>query len=87
MSAASASALRGFQPGFVFLDEPLQQNPDPEHRALFIEFLTKTLAHTNTFQTIIFTTLSDDEIARLHAHGTSIQLPQGAGLLKRGSSA
>lgn len=41
-------------PGFVIMDEPLQQNPDELHRDLFAAFLANELAQKSKFQTLIF---------------------------------
>lgn len=35
------SVRGGHHPGFVVLDEPLQQNPDPLHRGMAVELLQK----------------------------------------------
>ncbi len=66
LAAASAQpSIRGLHPGFVILDEPLQQNPDKEHRKLFLAFLHKHLAQDAQFQTVIFTSLDESEIKSL----------------------
>jgi hypothetical protein len=80
--AAASDRIGGLHPGFVILDEPLQQNPDPHHHDLFIEFLTKELARTTKFQTLIFTSLSQDEIGRLQQGGTNVLIPEGDHFLK-----
>lgn len=54
----------GHHPGFIVLDEPMQQNPDAEHREALIRlFATKW----NLFksQTIVFTNLTGREVAQL----------------------
>ena len=65
----------GLHPGLVLLDEPLQQNPDPKHRTRFMQFLSKDLARTASFQTVIFTSLRTDEVTRLRKDGVSVQTP------------
>jgi DNA repair exonuclease SbcCD ATPase subunit len=80
--AAASQRLQGNHPGFVILDEPLQQNPDPRHRNLFLKFLTENLAQHSQFQTLIFTSLSATEIARLRSSGTSTITPDGQHFLR-----
>jgi hypothetical protein len=80
--AAASRELIGNHPGFVVLDEPLQQNPDPKHRELFVNFLTEQLAQQSQFQTLIFTSLFDPEIERLRASGTAVIMPPGEHFLK-----
>lgn len=67
----------GLHPGIVILDEPLQQNPDPEHRSRFIEFLSKHLARNAKFQTIIFTSLKEKKLEELRQEGVMVQTPPG----------
>ena len=74
---AASEQIRGFHPGIVILDEPLQQNPDEIHRELFLAFLSQELARSATFQTIIFTWLNNDEILRLRQQGTKVITPGG----------
>lgn len=74
--AVASQAAGGFHPGFVVLDEPLQQNPDETHRDLFIKFLTSTTAQTLKIQTIIFTWLHVPEIERLRADGVHVVTPK-----------
>jgi hypothetical protein len=68
--------------GFVVLDEPLQQNPDPEHRRLFVEFLQSAAARQLRYQTIVFTSLHDDEGLRLKQAGARLEMPAGEHLLR-----
>lgn len=75
--AEASTQVAGLHPGFVILDEPLQQNPDPKHRRLFIEFLSRRIAKQAKFQTLIFTSLTDDEIANLRRVGTTVTVPEG----------
>lgn len=75
--AAAGTRPTGLHPGLVLLDEPLQQNPDPKHRTRFMQFLGKDLARTESFQTIIFTSLRTDEVTRLRKEGVSVQTPNG----------
>ncbi len=80
--AAASLKTGGKHPGLVILDEPLQQNPDPNHRELFEEFLTREMAQQSKFQTLIFTSLFPSEIERLKAKGTVVITPAGDHFLK-----
>jgi DNA repair exonuclease SbcCD ATPase subunit len=80
--AAASEQMGGQHPGFVILDEPLQQNPDEKHRELFLNFLTKELPQKSTFQTLIFTWLSGPEIDKLRKQGTNVLTPPGAHFLQ-----
>jgi DNA repair exonuclease SbcCD ATPase subunit len=75
--AAAGSRPTGLHPGLVLLDEPLQQNPDEKHRSRFMQFLGKDFARTASFQTVIFTSLRMDDVARLRKQGVSVQTPPG----------
>jgi len=75
--AAGSQRIEGLHPGVVILDEPLQQNPDEPHRNLFLSFLSQELAQRARFQTLVFTSLRDDELDRLRAQGTSVLTPPG----------
>ncbi|HWR17532.1 MAG TPA: hypothetical protein VN577_22075 [Terriglobales bacterium] len=75
--AATGTNDGGLHPGIVILDEPLQQNPDPGHRSRFVEFLSKQLARNAQFQTIIFTSLKEDEVEQLRKGGVKVQTPSG----------
>jgi hypothetical protein len=75
--AAASQQIGGLHPGIVVLDEPLQQNPDPDHREMFIAFLGQELARSAEFQTLIFTSLAGDEIERLRGLGTNVLIPEG----------
>ena len=75
--AATSQQMKGEHPGFVILDEPLQQNPDGTHRELFLTFLEKQLAQQSKFQTLIFTWLSDAEIGRLRKQKATVIAPKG----------
>ena len=55
---------------------------DPEHRKLFLAFLSKQLAREAKFQTIVFTSLRNDEIDGLRRQGTSVLSPDGRHLLR-----
>jgi hypothetical protein len=79
--AATAQNTSGKHPGFLILDEPLQQNPDASHRELFLTFLTKQLARRSDFQTIIFTSLFEDEIKKLREKNTVVVTPLGSHFL------
>ena len=80
--AAASQGIGGLHPGVVILDEPLQQNPDPLHRELFIAFLSQELARNAKFQTLIFTSLREDEIESLRGQGTNVLTPEGDHFLK-----
>jgi hypothetical protein len=80
--AASTSGSGGLHPGLVLLDEPLQQNPDPDHRDRFIQFLSRQLARSAGVQTIIFTSLTTAEVARLRRQGVNVRTPEGKKLLQ-----
>ena len=73
--AVASEAVGGLHPGFVILDEPLQQNPDEAHRNLFIEFLTSDTARALRVQTIVFTWLHTPEIERLRAKNVNVITP------------
>jgi hypothetical protein len=75
--AVTAEATKGYHPGFVLLDEPLQQNPDPQHRELFVRFLLAGLPTATQIQVIIFTNLTDAEIKHLQAHGREVHEIKG----------
>jgi DNA repair exonuclease SbcCD ATPase subunit len=75
--AATSRAKSGLHPGFLVLDEPLQQNPDDSHKELFFTFLEKQLAQQSKFQTLIFTWLSEVEIERLRKQNTVVITPEG----------
>jgi energy-coupling factor transporter ATP-binding protein EcfA2 len=66
--ADTSRARGGPHPGFVILDEPLQQNPDPKHRELMIRFLEQTASGTKS-QVIVTTSLRADELAQLRKAG------------------
>lgn len=70
--AAASQNASGKHPGFLILNEPLQQNPDDEHRARFQEFLTREIAQQSKFQTLIFAWLFPQEIERLKKKGTEV---------------
>jgi len=74
--AVALEAEGGLHPGFVVLDEPLQQNPDETHRNLFIEFLTSDTARALRVQTIVFTWLHAPELVRLRAKGVNLITPE-----------
>ncbi len=75
--AATSKEMSGKHPGFVVLDEPLQQNPDDKHKKLFLTFLEKQLAQQSKFQTLIFTWLTDKEIGQLRKQNTTVITPEG----------
>lgn len=63
-------------PGFVVLDEPLQQNQDKKHRRLFVDYLVDQGTKQPPYQVIIFTYLFDDEIERVREAGVTLQTPE-----------
>ena len=63
-------------PGFVVLDEPLQQNPDEKHRDLFVDFLRSERVRALKGQTIVFTWLHDHERDRLTQAGVRLVNPR-----------
>jgi hypothetical protein len=80
--AVTSEEKGGLHPGFVVLDEPLQQNPDKAHRDLFIEFLTSDTARALRVQTIVFTWLQAPELERLRTQGVELITPKGAHFLQ-----
>ncbi len=86
--AEASHSLGGPHPGFVVLDEPLQQNPDAAHRGFFLNFLQSTAAKQLSYQTIVFTWLQPDEVTRLKEANVQVVTPEGTRLLRRrGASA
>ncbi|WP_263385954.1 hypothetical protein [Granulicella arctica] len=82
MALADASlGLGGLHPGFVLLDEPLQQNPDDEHRELLFNSLTNELSKL-MFQLVIFTWLPPNDIERLRKAGIQVIEPSGKHFLR-----
>lgn len=80
--AEASRTLSGLHPGFVILDEPLQQNPDAEHRELFVRFLQSAAAKQLRYQTLVFTWLQDQERLRLEQAGVRVIAPEGEHLLR-----
>lgn len=78
--AQTGLQFRGNHPGFVLLDEPLQQNPDPEHREKFVSAI-RAMASIITGQLIIFTSLQPREIERLKAPNIHLEVRSGDYLL------
>jgi hypothetical protein len=87
--AAASATLNGLHPGVVILDEPLQQNPDTKHIALFLDFLSKSLAKEASFQTLVFTFLNESEVQKLRDSGTTVVTLDGhlLGLVEKPPSA
>jgi hypothetical protein len=79
--ADASSTLGGLHPGFVVLDEPLQQNPDDEHRELLFSSLSGDLVAV-AFQLVIFTWLPNTDIERLKGSGIQVITPTGRHFLK-----
>ena len=77
LALAVAAEVGGYHPGFVVLDEPLQQNPDPKHRELFVRFLVEGLPSASAIQVLIFTNLTPSEVARLRKRGRNVHESQG----------
>ena len=75
--AEASRRLQGPHPGVVVLDEPLQQNPDREHRQLFVKFLASDAAKMLGYQTIVFTWLQDPEAQSLVEAGVRMVRPEG----------
>lgn len=75
--AAASADLPGLHPGFVILDEPLQQNPDTHHIDLFLNFLSGKIAKEAKFQTLVFTFLTDAQRAALRLHGVNVIALEG----------
>jgi hypothetical protein len=63
--ASASEAVAGVHPGTVVLDEPLQQNQDPDHRKLFVNFVLRASKTPMPYQVLIFTSLLAAEIADL----------------------
>lgn len=81
LALAEASKLTGgLHPGFLVLDEPMQQNPDMPHRSLFTGFLCSQPRDTG-FQAVIFTSLLPPEIARLTDAGVDVKVLEGSHFL------
>ena len=71
-----AGPAPGLHPGFVILDEPLQQNQDTKHRQRFVDYLVNQGTKQPPYQVIIFTYLFEEEIARLRESGITLQTPE-----------
>ncbi len=73
---ALAEASRGgWHPGFVVLDEPLQQNPDSNHRKLMLSFYAEAAATTKV-QLLVTTSLNAEELKTLQSQGVrAVSLP------------
>lgn len=83
--AEASRAQTGAHPGFVVLDEPLQQNPDQKHVELMLQFF-ETAARETTIQVIVTTYLNPAQLSRLQAAGVNaIELPGTHFLEKRSS--
>ena len=80
LAHAAAVDLAGnepaFHPGFVLLDEPLQQNQDKKHRRRFVDYLVNQGSDQPPYQVIIFTYLFDEEIGRLRESGITLHTPE-----------
>lgn len=84
LSLAEASdEVKGYHPGFVVFDEPLQQNPDKAHRDLFIGFLEELAGEPLPYNVLIFTSLLATEVAHLRESGVSVDTPTSKHFLVR----
>lgn len=82
LALAQASAeLSGHHPGFVVLDEPQQQHPDQKHEEMLMAFLS-THPLTTSFQTIVATSLDDDEATALRVAGVNVLQLDGESFLR-----
>lgn len=59
-------------PGFAVFDEPVQQNPDPNHRRMWLDFL-RAGADDSRRQRVLFTSLRPEEIKALRDAKVVIQ--------------
>jgi len=73
---AALNELGRHHPGFAVLDEPLQQNPDPDHRKRFLDFLGTNVTSIKR-QLIVFTALDGQQIEGLRKAGVGVQVFQG----------
>jgi hypothetical protein len=80
--AVTSQKLNGLHPGFVVLDEPLQQNPDDPHRELFLDFLKRGLPEGVKVQVLVLTHLTQTEQMKAREAGTQLQTPEGEHFLK-----
>ncbi len=79
LSLAEASdGVKGYHPGFVVFDEPLQQNPDKAHRDLFVGFLEELAAAPLPYNVLIFTSLLGSEVAQLREAGVRVECYRSA---------
>lgn len=74
--AIASKETGGPHPGFVILDEPLQQNPDKRHRELMLHFLSHE-ARSLEMQLIVVTSLVPEEIRQLESAGVTVHQPLG----------
>jgi hypothetical protein len=63
-------------PGFLLLDEPLQQNPDEHHHKLLVEFLESQSRNIDQ-QVVIFSALPTSDVEKLRASGVAVQVVEG----------
>jgi DNA repair exonuclease SbcCD ATPase subunit len=83
---AQLGVSHGHHPGFVFLDEPLQQNPDEEHRQAFRQFLSRDW-QTLGGQVILITSLNKIDESYLQSQGVPFRVLPGDRLLSLKGSA
>jgi hypothetical protein len=79
--ADASRANSGPHPGFLVLDEPLQQNPDPKHRKLMLQFFEQAAASTEN-QVIVTTSLQPEELARLRKAHVNVKALPGKKFLR-----
>lgn len=69
-------AVGKHHPGFGVFDEPVQQNPDPHHRELWLKFIGSG-AGSGGRQRILFTSLRPDELEFLRQRNVKVQEREG----------
>lgn len=79
--AEASREKKGPHPGFILLDEPLQQNPDLKHRNLMLNFFEQT-ASTTKNQVIVTTSLDPEELTRLRKARVHVNALSGDQFLK-----
>lgn len=71
----SALTNGGCHPGFLILDEPLQQNPDEKRRPSMVSFIA-SLPKSSSGQILIFSSLKKDELEQLKSSVNTNQLTE-----------
>ena len=72
--ARTGADLAAPHPGFVLLDEPLQQNPDTLHREKIVGFLGNHFKENPPYQLVILTHLHEGEIQELAQRGVPVKV-------------